>query len=209
MLSQTQEGNRAMPVRCTWMLAAVAALVGALATAEVFGAEAASPQVQRVFSLLQRERTSGDSTYFTDSYLTTLAPPQQLEVARRLSADESTAYASYGALLLVRLRHNEEAVAPTARLLLSGNDVSRLFWSWRNYDDPCLTDAMTLRLGTYLLRQYPTLHRAQRRLAETYLSGLGQPAGPFSLEGTRASLDAIEERLDLRGCVRPTTSTPR
>ena len=162
--------------------------------------ETARPELEHVLSMLNKERASGDATFFTDSYLSTLTIPVQLEIARRLSADSSTQYASYGALLLVRLKHAEEAVAPTARLLLTGSDVSGLFWSWRNFDDPCLTDFMTVQLGSYLLRQHRTLHFAQRRRAEAYLATLGPPAGPFREDVAQANLRIIRDRLGGRGC---------
>jgi hypothetical protein len=166
------------------------------------GSEAASPQVQRVQAMLKRAGSDGDSTYFSDSYLLTLTPPQQLEVARRLSAESAAAYASYGALLLVRLRHTDEAVVPTARLLLTGNDVSELFWSWRNFDDPCLTDSIAVQLGNYLLQHYSGLHGAERKRAEKYLTDLGQPAERFRVPTAQSSLRALRERLSERGCTR-------
>ena len=192
-------------------LAALAVSLAVAATpwvlARTAAAETTSPQVQRVYSMLKRAGSDGDSTYFSDSYLLTLTAPQQLEVARHLSAEPSTAYASYGALLLVRLKHADEAVAPTARLLLTGNDVSGLFWSWRNFDDPCLTDSITVQLGTYLLQRYPMLHGAERKRAERYFADLGEPAGKFRIATAQSSLSAIEERLGHRGCAAPSPTT--
>jgi hypothetical protein len=185
-------------------LAGLPMVAGGVATGDT-----ARPELQRVYSLLKKERANGDTTYFTDSYLSTLTPPVQLEIARRLSSDASADYASYGALLLVRLRHADEAVEPAARLLLAGNDLTALFWSLRNFDDPCLTNFMTLHLGNYLLHEHHGLHFAERRRAEAYLTGLGSATGEFREASVQASLNSIQARIEQQGCPRRAEDRPR
>jgi hypothetical protein len=151
--------------------------------------------------MLKSHASDSDPTYGADSYLLTLTDSQQLEVARQLSVDKQTAYANYGVKLLVRLKHADEAVAPTARLLLTGNDINGLFWSWRNYDDPCLTDSIRLQLGRYLLTRHDKLRGAERRRAEAYLARPdGSAGGRFEAETAAAGLRSIEARLQRNLC---------
>jgi hypothetical protein len=182
--------------RCR-LVAALALLWCVFSTA---AGEVPSTATQRVYAILRSQAADSDATYFADSYLFTLTPSQQLEVARTLSMDPTTAYERYGALLLVRLKHADEAIAPTAHLLLSGEDVSGLFWSWLNFDDPCLTDSMTLQLGRYLLREHPQLRGAEKKRAEDYLAGLGPPEHKFRMSAALADLQAIAQRLAHKGC---------
>jgi hypothetical protein len=156
--------------------------------------------MDHVYSMLKSDTSASDPTYFVDSYLLTLTTEQQLEIARTLSTDATTAYARYGALLLVRLKHADEAVAPAAHLLLTGGDINELFWSWRNFDDPCLTDSMTLHLGRYLLGEYRKLPGTEKRRAEDYLVSISDQARKFSVAHAQASLKSVEERLAQRGC---------
>jgi hypothetical protein len=186
----------------------VAALIFLCAGASTAAGEVASPATQRVYSILRSQASDSDGTYFADSYLFTLTPPQQLEVARTLSMDASTSYVRYGALLLVRLKHADEAIAPTAHLLLSGEDISGLFWSWLNFDDPCLTDSMTLLLGRYLLHEHPQLRGAEKKRAEEYLAGIGPPEHKFRMSAAQADLEAIAQRLEHRGCHAPSADAP-
>jgi hypothetical protein len=167
-----------------------------------------SPETQRVLTILQGHTADLDPTFQAESYLSKLTPTQQLEVARRLAVDPSAAYVRYGVLLLVRLKHTDEAIAPISKLLLTGNDVSGLFWAWVHYDDPCLTDAMSLRLGRYLLGAHDALQGTERKRAEEYLAA-GAPAGRFRASTARANLNAIEARLAQRRCVNPTASASR
>jgi hypothetical protein len=186
----------------------VAALVFLCAGASTAAGEVASTATQRVYSILRSQASDSDATYFADSYLFTLTPPQQLEVARTLSMDPSTSYVRYGALLLVRLKHADEAIAPTAHLLLSGDDINGLFWSWLNFDDPCLTDSMTLQLGRYLLREHPQLRGAEKKRAEEYLAGLGPPEHKFRTSAAQADLQAIAQRLEHKGCHAASADAP-
>ena len=179
--------------------AAAVALACAWLTGPALGAEG-SPEAARVLSMLKSHASDSDPTYGADSYLLTLTDAQQLEVARRLSEDKSTAYANYGVKLLVRLKHEDEAVAPTARLLLTGKDIQGLFWSWRNYDDPCLMDSIRLQLGRYLLTRYGKLHGAERQRAEEYLAGADRK---FQVDTAQASLRSIEARLQRNLCSGP------
>jgi hypothetical protein len=164
-----------------------------------------SPEAARVFAMLKSHAADSDPTYGADSYLLTLTDSQQLEVARRLSTDKQTAYANYGVKLLVRLKHADEAVEPTARLLLDGKDINGLFWTWRNYDDPCLTDSIRLQLGRYLVGRYDKLHRAEKQRAEGYLAGAGadRAAGKFQLSNAEADLRSIEARMQRNLCPAP------
>jgi hypothetical protein len=164
-----------------------------------------SPETERVLTILEGHVSDIDPTFQAESYLSKLTPPQQLEVARRLSADPSAAYVRYGVLLLVRLKHTEEAIAPIANLLLSGKDINGLFWSWVHYDDPCLTDSMSLRLGRYLLSRHGTLQGAERKRAEEYLAA-GEPGGRFRAGTAQANLNAIEARMEQRRCRNSTVS---
>jgi hypothetical protein len=168
---------------------------------------AVSPETQRVLAILQGHTADLDPTFQAESYLSKLTPEQQLEVARRLTVDPSAAYVRYGVLLLVRLKHTDEAIAPISNLLLTGNDVSGLFWAWVHYDDPCLTDSMSLRLGRYLLSRHDALQGAERKRAEEYLAA--GAAGRFRASAVRANLNAIEARLAQRRCVGLTASASR
>jgi hypothetical protein len=165
-----------------------------------------SPETQRVLAILQGHTADLDPTFQAESYLSKLTPSQQLEVARRLAVDPSAAYVRYGVLLLVRLKHTDEAIAPISNLLLTGNDVSGLFWAWVHYDDPCLTDSMSLQLGRYLLSRHDALRGTERKRVEEYLAA---GDGRFRASAVRANLNAIEGRLAQRRCVNLTASASR
>ena len=66
--------------------AAVMALASPWLAGQALGAEG-SAEATRVLSMLKSHASDSDPTYGADSYLLTLTDSQQLEVARRLSAD--------------------------------------------------------------------------------------------------------------------------
>ena len=85
--------------------------------------------------------------------------------------------------------------------------MSGLFWAWVHYDDPCLTDSMSLRLGRYLLSRHDALLGTEKKRAEEYLAA--GVTGRFRASTVRANLNAIEARLAQRRCVNLTTSASR
>jgi len=150
--------------------------------------------VAEFYRLAGNPQQSGEIDGAALSFVAALPDADQLKVAQATALNPAASFRSYGISLLIKLRHEDDAVPKLAEMVAGGQDFTALYWGWIHSGDQSLERRMYLKLGRYFLSHADSFTTDGQRRFEEFLCQANPdgPVQPCSREGIAEKLEKTQ-----------------